>query len=151
MISGTPGKHGAAYYRYIPLSFGLNWVNRTNMAFVGDYSKVRSATIGIDVKANSIVYEGHEVGRHMVVELRANDNPQPGSDYTSVWYDLGPIKKGGWKSMSVTIADTRAKSLPAVWGGTGGGYPALPAGRTFADVLAGVDEVVFTTFVPGSG
>ncbi|WP_020655010.1 hypothetical protein [Massilia niastensis] len=147
-ISGTPGKHGAAYYSYIPDTFGLNWVNR-DTAWIGDYSTVRSVTIGIDVKANSITYQGREVERHLVVELRDYDNPYNGMPYTSVWYNLGPVKKGNWKSMSVTIADTKAASLPAGWGGTGSGGVALPPGRTFADVLAGVDEIAFTTFVPG--
>ena len=52
----------------------------------------------------------------------------------------------------MTIGDTNATSLPAGWGGYGGPDahgPTLPAGRTFASVLASVDEVVFTTLQPG--
>jgi hypothetical protein len=45
-------------------------------------------------------------------------------------------------------------TLPAGWGGTGAEdpntfEPTLPPDRTFASVLAGVDEIVFTTFKPG--
>jgi hypothetical protein len=70
--------------------------------------------------------------------------------YTSVWYDLGPIsKRGNWQHMSVTIPDTRAVALPAGWGGYGSGDVSLPPGRTFANVLASVDEVAFSTYVPG--
>jgi hypothetical protein len=51
----------------------------------------------------------------------------------------------------VTIGDTSSSVLPSGWGGYGNtGDPSLPPGRTFADVLAGVDEIAFTTFVPGS-
>ena len=43
--------------------------------------------------------------------------------------------------------------LPAGWDGYGAedstGMPYLPSDRTFASVLAGVDEVAFTTYVPG--
>ena len=50
--------------------------------------------------------------------------------------------------------DPTQTDLPQGWGGSGDEdpntfEPILPADRTFADVLAGVDEVVFTTFVPG--
>ena len=57
------------------------------------------------------------------------------------------------ESKRVTIADTHAAALPAGWGGYGAetefGEPILPAGTTFADVLRGVDEITFTTAVPG--
>ena len=148
-ISGTPGKHGAAYYTYIPDTFGLTWSNKSNPAYIGDYGTVRSVTIGVDVNVRSILYLGREVGRNLVVELRDYDNPYNGMPYTAVWYNLGPIKKGSWKHMSVTIPDTRAAGMPAGWGGVGSGDVSLPPGRTFADVLAGVDEIAFTTFVPG--
>lgn len=149
-VASTPGRNGAAYYTNISDIFGLTWRNRSNQAFIGDYGQARSVTIGIDVKVNSILFEGRQVERHLVVELRDYDNPYNGMPYTSVWYDLGPIsrKMGNWQHMSVTIPDTRAVALPAGWGGYGNDV-SLPPGRTFANVLASVDEVAFTTYVPG--
>jgi hypothetical protein len=144
-------KDNATYHTQIAETFGLNWVTRTNQAFVGNYGAARSVTLEIDVKVNSIVFEGIEVPRHMVVELRDYTNPYGNMPFTSVWFDLGEISSAspGWQHMSVTIPDTRATTLPKGWGGYGSGEVSLPPGRTFADVLANVQEAVFTTFVPG--
>jgi hypothetical protein len=59
-----------------------------------------------------------------------------------------------WEHFSVTIADTSAMALPAGWGGYGAEdpntfEPMLPPGRTFTSVLAGVDELAFSTLAPG--
>lgn len=150
-LSSTPGEHGTAYYSYIPDTFGLNWTNKTNPDFVFNYGKARKVTLGIDIKVNSITYEGIEVPRELVVELRDHHNPYGDMPYTSVWYKLGTIsaKQRGWQHLSVTIPDTLSTTLPAGWGGYGNGGLALPPGRTFADVLARFDEIAFTTFVPG--
>lgn len=150
-ISSTPGnKYGPALYTVHPETFGLEWINRDNPAFVGNFGSVQSVTIGIDINVNSIRFRGREVERELVVELRDYDNPYNGMPYTAVWYKLGTISnKGTWKHFQVTIPDTRAAAMPAGWGGLGSGDVSLPPGRTFADVLAGVDEIAFTTFVPG--
>jgi hypothetical protein len=139
-----------------PESFGMSWSNTVNPAFIGNFGAAPALTLGIDVLANSIVYLGHEVARNLVVELRDHDNPYRDMPYTSVWYNLGTIAAGlGWQHLSVTIDDTGASALPGGWGGFGNddtetdGMPALPPGRTFADVLGSVDELVFTTYVPG--
>ncbi|MFL6707481.1 MAG: PEP-CTERM sorting domain-containing protein [Massilia sp.] len=148
-ISGTPGKHGAAYYTNVASVFGLNWVNNSNTSFLGDYGSVRSVTIEVDVNVKSITYDGSEVGREMFIELRDYSNPYNGMPYTAVWYKLGPLnKKGNWQHYSVTILDTRAAAMPSGWGGLGSGGASLPPGRTFANVLASVQEVAFTTFAP---
>jgi hypothetical protein len=60
----------------------------------------------------------------------------------------------GWHTYSVDVLDPTASDLPDGWGGTGDEDPVtfeprLPPGRTFASVLASVDEIHFTTFVPG--
>jgi hypothetical protein len=150
-IDNTGGKGGSSYHTQIYETFGLNWVTRTNQAFVGDYSKARSVTLGIDVRATSITFEGIEVRRHLVVELRDYHNPYGNMPYTSVWYDLGEFgaDKPGWQHMSVTIPDTTSDALPRGWGGYGSGEVSLPPGRTFANVLSHIDEVAFTTYVPG--
>jgi hypothetical protein len=150
-IDTTDRKDQASYRTQLAETFGLNWVTRTNPAFVGDYTAARSVTLEIDVKVNSITYEGIEVPRHMVVELRDYRNPYGNMPFTSVWYDLGEVSSAspGWQHMSVTIPDTKATTLPRGWGGYGSGEVSLPPGRTFADVLANVQEAVFTTYVPG--
>jgi len=139
-----------------PETFGFVLSNSTNSAFTGNYGTSLAMTLGIDVLANSITYLGNEVARSLVVELRDYDNPYHDMPYTSVWYNLGTIAAGlGWQHLSVTIDDTGASALPSGWGGFGGddtetgGEPALPPGRTFADVLGSVDELVFSTYVPG--
>jgi hypothetical protein len=139
-----------------PETFGFTMSNAVNPAFIGNYGMSPSLTLGIDVLANSITYLGNEVSRNLIVELRDYDNPYHDMPYTSVWYNLGTIASGmGWQHLSVTIGDTGAIGLPGGWGGFGGddtetgGEPALPPGRTFADVLGSVDELVFSTYVPG--
>jgi hypothetical protein len=52
------------------------------------------------------------------------------------------------------VPDTSATALPPGWGGTGDEDPVtfeprLPAGRTWANVLANVDEIRITTMKPG--
>jgi len=151
--------HGSpALHTINPVTFGMSWTNTTNPAFVGNYGASPSVTLGIDILANSIIYwgTGQEVTRNLVVELRDYDNPYQGMPYTSVWYNLGVIGAGmGWQHFEVTIADTASAALPGGWGGYGiddtetDGVPALPPDRSFADVLASIDEIAFTTFVPG--
>lgn len=139
-----------------PETFGYTLSNSVNPAFIGNYGMSPSLTIGIDVLANSITYLGNEVSRSLIVELRDYDNPYHDMPYTSVWYNLGTIAAGmGWQHLSVTIDNTSAGALPVGWGGFGiddtenDGMPGLPPGRDFASVLGSVDELVFSTFVPG--
>lgn len=149
MGNGAPALH--TVINNLDVSYG----NRSNQAFIGDYSRFGSVTLGIDVIANSIRYgDGQETSRNFIVELRDYDNKTADMPFTSVWYNLGEIDASkGWQHLSVTIADTGASALPTGWGGYGSPDdlygPSLPAGRTFADVLAGVDELVFTTLEPG--
>ena len=153
-IDDTVGNGAPAYRTQMIDTFGLTWRNTTNAAFVGAFQPGRSVTIGLDIEALSIQYLGNEVSRNLVVELRDYDNTSGGYPYTSVWFNLGTISAAlGMQHFSVTIDDTSASALPAGWGGYGEedafGNPVLPDGRNFANVLAGVDEFVFTTYVPG--
>ncbi len=154
----TTGGNPGAHLEFLMVdTFGVSLRNDSNPDVLGDYSRFgNNIKLGLDVKAESISYFGGEVERHVVVELV--DNNPPGSDYpyTSVWYDFGTISaaQNAWQTFGVTIADPTAAALPAGWGGYGAEDPVtfepiLPAGRTFASVLASVDEVRFTTFVPG--
>jgi len=147
------GVDAPAYHTRLE-NFGITYATSTNTAFLGDYTQSSSVTLGLDINAYSITYFGGEVSRNMVVELRDYDSAQGGMPYTSVWFDLGTIQAGeGWKHLSVTIDDTSATELPEGWGGYGAENdqyePILPEGMSFADVLAGVDEIAFTTYVPG--
>lgn len=145
--------NGAPALHTVMENFGISFTN-SSQNYVGDYSALGSVTIGLDILANSIRYVGQEVTRNLVVELRDYDNTPQGMPYTSVWFDLGTIDATqGWQHLSVTIDDTAMAALPAGWGGYGStddaDGPGLPPGRTFADVLSSVDELVFTTLVPG--
>lgn len=145
--------NGAPALHTVMENFGISFTN-SSQNYVGDYSQLGSVTIGLDIIANSIRYVGQEVSRNLVVELRDYDNTPQGMPYTSVWFDLGTIDATlGWQHLSVTIDDTTMAALPAGWGGYGSTDdaqgPGLPPGRTFADVLSSVDELVFTTLVPG--
>jgi hypothetical protein len=136
--------------------FGITFSTTTNEAFLGDYTALPVVQLGLDVKTQFLNFFGMDVTREFVVELRDFDNPPDGLPWTSVWYKLGVLDAAdaGWHTWSVTIDDTSALDLPPGWGGYGAEdpetfEPELPADRTFASVLAGVDEVAFTTLVPG--
>ena len=157
-ISPTGGNPGANMDVFIDEAFGADTRNETNANFLGDYTRFGAPVrIGLDMKVNSIrtVPAGNEVPRDLVVELR--DYNPPGSDYpyVSVWMNFGEIGSHlpGWRHFEVTVDPTQT-ALPAGWGGTGAEdpitfEPILPPGRTFASVLANVEEIHFSTFVPG--
>ena len=134
-------------------TFGLEIRTSTNTDFIGDYSGRGPVELSIDVDVNYIQFFGQDVSRDLIVQFRDYDNA--GSyPYVSVWTHLGTLQGGqGWQTYSAIIDDPTATDLPAGWFGTGDenefGEPFLPANRSFADVLASVDEVMFTTYVPG--
>ena len=112
--------------------------------------------IQLDTLARLVNYLGAPTRRELVVELRDYDNPPADHPYTSVWTIVGYLDAKalpGWRTWSVTITDPASVALPEGWGGYGAedrrGRPRLPADRTFADVLAGVDEIAITTYQPG--
>ena len=102
----------------------------------------------------SITFEGIEVSRNLIVEFRSHALAQGDYPYTSVWFNLGPIAASqDWATLQVTFAPASTE-LPAGWGGYGAedpetAEPMLPEGITFADVMASVDELAFTTYEPG--
>lgn len=149
---GNPGPHMA--FQAID-TFGVNVVNDSNPAFIGDVyrSPVR---IGIDVRTDSITFFGSEVSRGLFVELRDTTTPNNhGLPWTSVFFELGTLTSStpGWIHYEVTIADPGSPDLPPGWIGYGAedalGNPILPPERTFASVLQDVDVINFTTFQPG--
>jgi len=133
-------------------NFGLTWRNSTNPDFIGDYTATLDLTISLDVLTNSISFAGTEVSRGMFVWLTDIGDPADFTDDVSLVYQLGTLSSdlGDWQHLAVTIADTRAVALPTGWIGVDGdGNTALPAGRSFSDVLAHVGEITFSTYEPG--
>lgn len=136
--------------------FGITFSTATNEAFLGDYTALPAVQLGLDVNTQFLNFFGQDVTREFIVDLRDYDNPSGGYPWTSVWYKLGTLDAAdaGWHTWTVTIADTSATELPPGWGGYGAEdpntfEPILPEDRTFTSVLAGVDEIAFTTLVPG--
>ena len=163
-ILPTGGNPGANLGPLVTNVFGIDIRNSTNANFLGNYSQFWQSNGGgptsplrlaIDTKTNSISFFGSEVSRNLIIELRDYTNPPPNYPYVSVWYNLGTISAAqpGWRTFSIDIANPNSTTLPAGWGGTGDedqfANPRLPANRTFASVLASVDEISFTTFQPG--
>lgn len=132
-------------------TWGLTWSNNSNASFIGDYTKAPAIQFGIDIKADSIVFRGEEVSRDVIVELRDYDHPTGPLGYTSLWFNLGSIDATkGWQHLGVTISDTSSTALPGGWSiHNGTDTTGLPAGRSFASFLQGVDEIAFSTMVPG--
>ena len=156
----TGGNGGANLYGQLIDVFGADIRNNINGDYLGDLTRYGQAVeFSIDIKTNSITSFGNPVPRELVLELRDYDNDN-GLPWTSVWISLGglfPTEIGGsgeWETYSVTIDDMFATELPGAWGGYGDEdpntfEPILPADRTFTSVLQSVDEIAFTTFVPG--
>ncbi len=135
-------------------NFGITIRNDTSPATAQDFSQYESVTISMDLKVEDISFFGSSVTRPWLVEIRDYDNPPGGYPWVSVWYLFDWVGAGDWTTWSVTIDDTAAASPPAGWAGYGAEdpdtfEPILPPDRTFESVLAGADEVVFTTLQPG--
>jgi len=151
-VGGNPG----VCLRTIFNDFGITWLNNSNSDFVGAWTQTPQVSFSIDTRTRVVSFFGMPVVRDLVLELRDYTNPPAGYPWVSVWYDLGDLfaSPTQWKTFSVSIADTSAATLPAGWGGYGAEDPVtfepiLPPGRTFASVLAGVDEIALTTLKPG--
>ncbi|MFM9959332.1 MAG: PEP-CTERM sorting domain-containing protein [Phycisphaerales bacterium] len=154
-IDGSDG-NPAASYRTQFNNFGIDFINSTNPAFIGNFTTDSALEFSVDIKARQVEFFFQPVSRSVMVEFRnsalAQGTPYP---WVSVWYELGVISSGlDWTTWSVNIADTNSLTLPAGWGGYGDEdpntfEPRLPPGVTFRDVLAGVDTVAISTLIPG--
>lgn len=154
-ILPTGGNPGAFLDHYQPDTFGIQIRNDTNPAFLGDYTVRGPITMSIDVKTTVIAFFGTPVSRDLVLEFVDYDNPPTFYPYVSVWVNVGTLaSQQEWTTYTIDIDDPASTTLPPGWSGTGDEDPVtfeprLPPGRTFASVMAGVDEVRWTTFVPG--
>lgn len=156
-ISPVGGNPGANMDVFLEDVFGASIRNDTNAAFLGDYRRFAAPLqLSVDVKTNSITFFGTEVERDLVVELVDYNPPGSNYPYVSVYKHLGTLSAAqpGWRHFEALIENPNSATLPAGWGGTGDEDPVtfeprLPLDRTFTSVLASVDEIRFTTFVPG--
>ena len=137
-------------------NFGIGFYNVSDPSWACDWTEATQVTVSIDIRVSSISFFGQNVSRPWVLELRDRDGATGGYPWNSVWIRLATISAathGQWTTLSVTF-DPRSTVLPPGWRGSGAEdpvtyEPVLPAGVTFADVLAGVDTVAFTTLQPG--
>lgn len=136
-------------------NFGIDIRNSTNPNFIGDYGAKGPVTISIDMKINSQTFFFQQVSREYIVELRDFDSAVGGAPWASVWASAGfHSQSPDWVTLTFDVVDPTSDTLPAGWNGAGAEdpntfEPILPAGVTYADVLAGVDQIGFTTLVPG--
>lgn len=156
-ISLTGGNPGANLDVELIDVFGADIRNDTNLNFLGDLTRFGGPLrLAVDVRIDSISFFGTEVPRDLVVELVDYNPPGSAYPYVSTYYNLGVLGSNmpGWRRFDITIADPLSTTLPMGWGGTGDEdpitfEPRLPPDRTFTSVLQSVDELRFTTFVPG--
>ncbi|GJM22837.1 MAG: hypothetical protein DHS20C15_27520 [Planctomycetota bacterium] len=155
-ITATGGNPGARIRYPNPVdNFGVSARNSTSAAFLGDYTAKGEVKLSIDFLVDFIQFFGTPVPRDLVVIL-SDDDGFMGSDPAYVWANLGTLNGNGmpWTTFSADVTDVFSDTLPAGWNGGGAEdpmtfEPILPAGRTWTNVLQGVDRIEFTTFVPG--
>lgn len=160
-ISATGGNPGANLDNVLIDVFGAEIRNSTNDDLLGDYSRFSGGVqFTVDVKINSLDFFGTQVSRELGVFLRSS-SADDGFFDRGVYFPLGIISQAesmadedGWITYTTILNNTTQTDLPAGWIGTGDEdpmtfEPILPAGVTFADVLADVDQLEFTTFTPG--
>lgn len=151
-ISLSGGNPGANMDVQLFDVFGADTRN-SSAAFTGDFRNRGLLSFTIDVQVDNIDFFGTPVSRDLVVELRNYDTPGTG-EFSSIWAHLGTLSPSqDWTRYSMDL-DTWAADLPGGWNGAGGEdpntfEPILPPGVGLQDVLSGIDEIAFTTFVPG--
>ncbi len=149
---GNPAHHLHTVFN----DFGIEFDNTNAVQLQGHLSH-DAVTIEVDLKVEAIDFFGTPVTRPWLLEIRDYDDPPSGQLWVSVWYLFEWVgAEDDWRTFEVTIKDTASSELPEGWGGTGSApppdyEPTLPEDRTFASVLAGADEIAFTTYQPGWG
>ena len=126
-----------------------------NAGFLGDYSPFAEVTLSVDVKTESLTnFFGFQIARPIGFKLWNRNIQGPDSD-AGVFFEAGTLGVDftpDWTTLSVTF-DPTSSDLPPGWIGFGDVNeffePVLPAGVTFADILADVTEFDVTGAVPG--
>ncbi len=131
-----------------------------NANFLGDYSSFGQVTFSFDVKTDSLTdFLGNPILRSVGFRI-SNRNIQGPDGDSGVFFEadkfLGTNPNIGtpdWTTLSVTIDDPTSATLPTGWIGFGDTNalfePVLPAGVTFADILANATDFAITGAVPG--
>lgn len=147
---GNPGAHMDVFLDDV---FGAD-IRNSSSRFTGDFRNRGVLTFTVDIQIDSIQFFFSEVERDLVVQLRSYDVDGQGTA-ASIWAPLGTLGafNQDWTTYQASL-DTSAIGLPSGWFGAGDEdpntfEPILPPGVTVQDVLANVDELAFTTFVPG--
>ncbi len=161
LFEATDGNPGGAARHVTDLFFNdLRTGGRgepANTAFLGDYSSFTNIEFSVDVKTNMLNNSfGVPTTRAVGVMLIDRDVLGPNGP-SGVFYEVGTLGVSAtpdWTTLSVTIADPTSTTLPSGWVGFGDEdpntlEPTLPAGASFATILAGVDEFRITGAVPG--
>jgi len=158
----TSDNSGNNFMRSVDETFGVHYGNSLNADFLGDYTTHNLITLSVDVRVDLINTSNLPDGRStpltrsLVLDLRNTNFADGFFEYGAVIFVLDSVinetNNAQWQTFSVTF-DPNAIDLPEGWIGFGGSDdangPVLPAGATFADIVSNVDEVVFSTFVPG--
>lgn len=155
-ISATGGNPGHRLRWPNPVdTFGLAARTDSHAAFIGDYTQKGPVTLSIDYQVTFIRFFGTPVNRELVVILY-DDDTFNGAAPAAVWKPLGTLTGAGmaWTTFATEVLDADSDTLPEGWQGAGDEdpetfEPVLPAGRTWSNVLQGVDRIEFTTYVPG--
>lgn len=155
---GNPGN-----YLGIPLidSFGITFgTSDASSPLIGDLTGYAGLEISFDMRTFQFRnFAGEPIdpaSRPLVLQFIDRGDPDDFLDDVSV-YIVGqhiPYEKDGWSRITFSVPTTTGDLLPDGWGGTGDEdpdtfEPILPSNRTFESVMANVDEVMISTFVPG--
>jgi len=151
---------GNAYLRSVDETFGVWYRNSGNAEFLGDYTQSDQVTLSMDIQVDLLNSQNTENAlvpytRPLVVELRnyryAGGFHQYGSVYYVLSREISELNQNDWTTFSISF-DPSSTVLPDGWRGFGGDNdqdgPVLPEGATFADIVANVDEIVFSTYDP---
>jgi hypothetical protein len=151
---------GNRYLRTTDETFGVWYRNSGNAEFLGDYTQNGAITLSMDIQVDLLNSQNLPDGlipytRPLVIELRnyryAGGFHQYGSVYYVLSREISELNQTDCTTFSVHF-DPNSLELPAGWRGFGGDNdqdgPVLPEGATFADIVANVDEIVFSTYDP---
>jgi len=136
------------YLHTLLLDSGIFFENFVHNKFVGDFFEKGVVELGLDLRVNSILFDGLQVPRNLVLKLE--DDTGVGI-YIISERDLeqdDEMQRPVFSTFSFPIP--LQEDFPTGWGGYDTGYnPPFPTGRTFGSVLRNVQRIRFTTYVLG--
>jgi hypothetical protein len=155
---GNPGFYiGVPFQDFQGIHFGTDQVGNALTGNIARHGGPIRVTVDIAVfQLQNFFGEDMDPG-NFPLTMQLYDFPDTPEGIPVSVYVTGPGMPGqteGWVNFSFIIPDPTQTALPDGWGGTGDEDPVtfeprLPPNRTYADVLANVDQFVITTFQPG--